>query len=144
MRATISLKINHLKKAGLGSRRNSRNRRTSIFSTLAVFTMLCGCFFAGTQAARGQTFSVLYTFCSQPNCTDGATPNPNLVIDQAGNLYGTTMQGGDNSFTEGVAFTISPGGTEKVLFDFDTLGTGIEPEGGLTMDASGNSTGARR
>jgi len=40
------------------------------------------------------TESVLYSFCSLKNCTDGEYPYSNLIFDQAGNLYGTTSEGG--------------------------------------------------
>ena len=41
--------------------------------------------------------TVLYNFCSQANCADGATPVGDLISDAAGNLYGTAEQGGNNS-----------------------------------------------
>jgi len=37
--------------------------------------------------------TVLYSFCGQQNCTDGAQPYPSL-IDVKGKLYGTTQDGG--------------------------------------------------
>jgi uncharacterized repeat protein (TIGR03803 family) len=37
---------------------------------------------------------VLYTFCSQANCTDGDEPLGGLIMDASGNLYGTTEYGG--------------------------------------------------
>src|ERR1022692_2963614 len=43
---------------------------------------------------------VLHSFCSQPNCTDGADPVAGLIFDAQGNLYGTTRFGG-NAFREG-------------------------------------------
>jgi len=106
----------------------------AVFASMALLLLTAG-------AARAQTYSLLYTFCSQPNCTDGATPNPNLALDKAGNLYGTTQQGGDNSFTEGVAFKVSPSGAENVIFNFDTLDTGVVPLGGLILDNNGNLYG---
>ena len=40
--------------------------------------------------APAQTFSVIHTFA---NRGDGAEPEAGLTVDQAGNLYGTTVQG---------------------------------------------------
>jgi uncharacterized repeat protein (TIGR03803 family) len=67
------------------------------------------------------TFSVLYRFCNQLRCTDGTNPNGHLVLDSAGNLYGTTSAGGAND--GGIAFKLSPAPanaawTLTVLSDF--------------------------
>ncbi|HEX4860037.1 MAG TPA: choice-of-anchor tandem repeat GloVer-containing protein [Rhizomicrobium sp.] len=64
---------------------------------------------------------VLYSFCAQDHCSDGATPTPYgaLALDTSGNLYGTTQYGG--AANEGVAFELSPQGSawsESVLHDF--------------------------
>jgi uncharacterized repeat protein (TIGR03803 family) len=53
--------------------------------------------------AAGQE-SVLYSFCSQPNCADGEIPNE-IFRNPAGHLFGTTYSGGTNS--GGVAFEIT-------------------------------------
>ncbi|HVM92407.1 MAG TPA: choice-of-anchor tandem repeat GloVer-containing protein [Terriglobales bacterium] len=137
----LYVEVGRLRKSGLGWKRNSNRRSVSGLSTLAVLASLCACFLAFAHPAQGQTYQVLYTFCSQTNCTDGATPNPNLVIDKAGNLYGTTQQGGDSLSTEGIAFKISPSGAEEVLFNFENLSTGVQPMGGLILDADGNLYG---
>jgi hypothetical protein len=50
--------------------------------------------------------SVLYNFCSQPNCTDGSEPLAGLIMDKSGNLYGNTNLGGANN--SGVVFEITP------------------------------------
>jgi len=38
--------------------------------------------------------SVLYEFCQQSNCADGAGPFSGVVLDGSGNMYGTTITGG--------------------------------------------------
>jgi hypothetical protein len=41
------------------------------------------------------TETVLYSFCRQTNCADGAGPIAGLLMDASGNLYGTTNTGGN-------------------------------------------------
>jgi uncharacterized repeat protein (TIGR03803 family) len=91
------------------------------------------------QTAQAQTFSVLYSFCSQSGCTDGATPNDSPIVDSEGNVYGTTLVGG-GATDGGIAFEIS-GGTETLLHNFNAFATGEFPEGGLIRDSSGNFYG---
>jgi len=76
---------------------------------------------------------------------DGRYPNGPLILDKAGNLYGTTFYGGTSNL--GVAFELRPasGGTwtENVLHDF-VLESGNEaykPDAGLVFDAAGNLYG---
>jgi uncharacterized repeat protein (TIGR03803 family) len=54
---------------------------------------------------QGNKETVLYQFCSQPNCEDGSNPQGGLLLLNAGQLYGTTLLGGANQ--AGVVFTIS-------------------------------------
>ena len=74
-------------------------------------------------------------------------PHGGLVLDTAGNLYGTTIELGnltDCSSGCGVAFRLSPmsGGIwkETVLHSF-TKSDGDGPGAGLIFDASGNLYG---
>lgn len=48
----------------------------------------------------------LYSFCSQPNCTDGQSPLGELMEDQSGKIYGTTYYGG--AYGKGVVFEVTP------------------------------------
>src|SRR5262249_52532940 len=48
--------------------------------------------------------------------TDGAHSYADLIVDAAGNLYGTTYDGGTSS--AGVVFKLAPDGTETVLHNF--------------------------
>jgi uncharacterized repeat protein (TIGR03803 family) len=87
------------------------------------------------------TEKVLHNF---GNGMDGQTPLANLVWDAAGNLYGTTYQGGDYGF--GTVFEMTPkqggGWTEKTLHNFGLHGTdGRNSRASLVWDAAGNLYG---
>jgi len=71
------------------------------------------------------SYGVLYSFCSQSNCTDGETPESSLIQDAAGNLYGTTWQGGAGGF--GTAYKLAGSGKETVLHAFCNCGDGGDP-----------------
>jgi uncharacterized repeat protein (TIGR03803 family) len=49
--------------------------------------------------------TVLHTFCAEPGCTDGAVPL-GVIVDRAGNLFGTTQRGGNKN--DGVVFELTP------------------------------------
>jgi uncharacterized repeat protein (TIGR03803 family) len=86
-------------------------------------------------------FSVLYTFTG---FSDGGGSRSNLVLDSAGNLYGTTQYGGQGPcsfFGCGVVFELDPGGHQTVLYSFAGGSDGSEPGTGLIRDASGNLYG---
>jgi uncharacterized repeat protein (TIGR03803 family) len=59
------------------------------------------------EAAGGWTETVLYSFCSQPNCLDGGNPTAGLIMDRAGHLYGTTTDGGGGISSSGVVFELA-------------------------------------
>lgn len=54
----------------------------------------------------GGIFTTLYSFCSEPNCSDGTYPHAGLVQGSNGNFYGTTEEGGANG-PYGTVFTMS-------------------------------------
>ena len=86
--------------------------------------------------------TTLYTFCSQTNCVDGATPNVTLVEGKDGNLYGTTYQGG--SQFSGTAFRITHAGVYTVLHNFCSqpgCADGAHPLAGLTLASDGSFYG---
>jgi uncharacterized repeat protein (TIGR03803 family) len=85
---------------------------------------------------------VLHSFCAAKDCTDGKSPNASLIIDAAGNLYGTTEAGGASGM--GTVFRVKPHAsgrwTETVLHSFN--GTdGRFPLSSLILDAHGNLYG---
>jgi uncharacterized repeat protein (TIGR03803 family) len=87
----------------------------------------------------GWTEYVLHNFGAG---TDGSEPNAGLIMDAAGNLYGTTL-GGAHGY--GAAFELTPvtgaGWTEKMLHSFSGTTDGSQPYAGLTFDAAGNLYG---
>lgn len=84
------------------------------------------------------TETVLHSFTGG---ADGIIPIGGLLRDKAGNLYGTTSQGGTSN--DGVLFKINPRGKETLLHTF----TGSTKDGkypsytSLLMDALGNLYG---
>jgi uncharacterized repeat protein (TIGR03803 family) len=85
---------------------------------------------------------ILYRFTGG---TDGSFPLAGLVWDSAGNLYGTTQNGGDlscdNGFGCGTVFKLDPAGTETVLYSFTGGADGSVPTTGLLCDTAGNLYG---
>jgi len=109
----------------------------------------------GTSSSGGSVFEltpdtsgdwtekVLHSFGA--SSTSGPFLNDRLIMDGAGNLYGTTEQGGSTG-GNGAVFELTPaaGGTwtERVLYSFGATGTdGTDPWAGLTFDAAGNLYG---
>ena len=93
------------------------------------------------QAGGSWSETVLYTFCSLTNCTDGEYPGLGpLVLDSDGNLYGTTFSGG--IYNRGVVYEVGTTGKETVLHDFTGKKDGGTPAAGLSMDKLGNLYGA--
>src|ERR1700733_13564785 len=106
---------------------------------VVMFALAFALMHFAAQTARAQSYSVLYAFCAQPNCADGATPNPNLVVDSKGNVYGTTQTGGPD--LDGAVFEISPTGVEKLMHGFNSIPNGYLPKGSVIQDGSGNFYG---
>lgn len=106
----------------------------------------CGTVFKLTPTGAGWTESLLYQFIGVER--DGSSPAPGLVLDQAGNLYGTTVYGGNHGPTCanngcGVVFELSPQPgpwNETILYTF--LGSDATfPNGNVIFDQAGNLYG---
>jgi uncharacterized repeat protein (TIGR03803 family) len=90
-------------------------------------------------AASASTTKVIYSFAGG---NDGEYLDTDLVMDSAGNIYGTTVLGGD--FGSGTVFQLSPSGagwTHTVLYSFTGGNDGGEPYKGVTLDSHGNLYG---
>jgi uncharacterized repeat protein (TIGR03803 family) len=111
----------------------------------------CGMIFELTQKG---VLTTLYTFCSQPNCADGALPNGSLVRGLNGNFYGTTQAGGANCALGsggkgcGTVFEITTAGKLTTLYSFCSevnsgggCTDGMSPLAGLALAPSGSFLG---
>ena len=87
------------------------------------------------------TLTTLYSFCSQTNCTDGASPAAGLVQATDGDFYGTTFSLNLNYCT---VFKITPSGTLTTLYSFcsqPNCTDGALPSGRLVQDTNGDFYG---
>jgi hypothetical protein len=104
---------------------------------------LSGCFHLHSRGnapkLQVQTYTVLHAFTGG---SDGSLPIGGLVLDERGNRYGTTFQGGTFSqlctYGCGVVYQIDP--PKRKLFFIDFLGgaDGAYPGAGLIRDSQGN------
>jgi uncharacterized repeat protein (TIGR03803 family) len=96
----------------------------------------CGVVFKLTRSGGSWTASVLYSFAGG---TDGYGPGGMVVFDRAGNLYGTTPDGG--AYSQGTVYQLSLNGgqwQEKVIHDFTGGNDGaVGSLGALLIDSSG-------
>jgi uncharacterized repeat protein (TIGR03803 family) len=112
----------------------------NIFGTVANGSAVCcGLVYELTSSDGVWTYSVLHSFNLITG--DGYNPQSSLVIDSAGNLYGTTLQGGASDV--GTVFELSQSAgawTEKILYSFGFSG-GYYPDSALVFDKAGNLYG---
>src|SRR5258708_20085275 len=106
---------------------------------IAAFT------FSLAMRAQAQTETILY---SLGGGSDGQDPAAGLIFDAAGNLYGTSIEGGGCTRLNagcGSVFEMSPNGrggwTEKVLYGFSGGADGLQAEATLVLDTAGNLYG---
>jgi uncharacterized repeat protein (TIGR03803 family) len=106
-------------------------RHKAKLGVILIFLVLCA------TVLSAQTYKDIYDL---DGTTHGCCPQypATLAQGQDGNLYGTTPTGGASNV--GVAFKITPAGTQTVLYNFDVT-HGSNPNGGLVMGADGNFYG---
>lgn len=109
---------------------------------LAMLAMICFCAVSTPHvvaAGAGGNLNVIYSFAGDE---DGEYADTDLEVDRAGNIYGSTVLGGD--FGGGTVFqlTHTPGGwMHSVLYSFTGGADGGEPYKGVTLDRHGNLYG---
>ena len=91
---------------------------------------------AQSDKPQAGTYSLLYSFQCAP---DGLQPESGLVRDSSGNLYGTTIAGGEYGY--GTVFKVTPDGTESILHSFGGSPLDGSSPFGITLDPGGNIYG---
>lgn len=119
----------------------TRTRRPRSLTVTASTALLLAAMVGSHPAAATPraSSSVIFSFNGE---SQGGYPDSDLVMDAAGNLYGSAVEGG--TANGGVAFELSPGPsgwTETILHNFTGQQDGGEPYGGVTLDAAGNVYG---
>ena len=106
----------------------------------------CGVVFELSPSGGSWTYTVLHNFACDGS-GDGGESRADLVLDQSGNLFGTTSVGGSGGCAGGcgVVFELSPSGSgwnETVLYNFQgTFEEGGGTDGGVVLDKQGNLYG---
>jgi uncharacterized repeat protein (TIGR03803 family) len=107
-----------------------------------------GVVFELSPQGNGWTYSVLYSFGAYLKTDDGFAPNSPVIFDSAGNIYGTTNEGGGAGCFNGcgTVFELSLNSkgkwTEQVIHHFSANPPdGQLPSGGMTFDKNGNLYG---
>ena len=98
----------------------------------------CGTLF---EIAPSGKLTILYNFCSLPNCLDGANPVSSLVQGSNGNFYGVASGGG--AADAGTVFEITSAGKLTTLYSFCariSCSDGQQPNG-LVQASNGNFYG---
>ena len=96
------------------------------------------------------TYTTLYNFGLGFGTDDGNYPNAGVVLDSAGNLYGTTQFGGDFFCDCGIVYQLQPAAqgpwTENILYTFIGISQGGSdvsfPASSVTLDRNGNLFGS--
>ncbi|PYX52428.1 MAG: hypothetical protein DMG79_00730, partial [Acidobacteria bacterium] len=106
------------------------------------FVLSLGMVLGILSSAPASTFKVLYTFGASGN-SDAYLPEGTLIMDQAGNLYGTTVAGGP--YNGGTVFELMKNAdgswSEKILYSFTAGADGAQPLAAVVFDSEGNLYG---
>jgi uncharacterized repeat protein (TIGR03803 family) len=110
--------------------------------TLSLVFATCAFVLLAALSSAARTEQSLHSF----NYSDGTNPHGGLILDAAGNLYGTTSQDGQTG--AGTVYELLPNGLGQwgyeTLYNFCSMpacADGLGPQAGLFLDSSGNLYG---
>ena len=131
---------------------NFKGTTDGFFPLNGVTLAPTGDLFGTTDGSNGTVFRlslssstwvkhIIHSFNAAGN---GAVPAEygSLTMDAAGNIYGTTFQGGADNL--GIVYKLSPSGgtwSETILYAFTGSNDGSQPNADLLLDSSGNILG---
>jgi uncharacterized repeat protein (TIGR03803 family) len=113
-----------------------RDPAGNLYGTAAFGGTACGKDGCGVvyKIDTAGNYTVLHTFTGG---TDGSEPLAGVILDSAGNLYGTADWGGTSGL--GVVYKIDPAGQETILHSFGAGSEGANPYyAGVVRDSAGN------
>ncbi|PYK41453.1 MAG: hypothetical protein DME60_03220 [Verrucomicrobia bacterium] len=114
-------------------------RKWRFYHPATMVSLFTAILLLGISATQASTTEVIYSFAGDE---DGEYTDTDVAIDTAGNLYGSSVLGGD--FGSGTVWQLAPSGnswTHTVLYSFTGSADGAEPYKGVTLDAQGNLYG---
>jgi uncharacterized repeat protein (TIGR03803 family) len=106
------------------------------------FPLGCGTVYKLQKMVGGYSYFTLYKF-NAPQTHDGSVPWAGVTFDNAGNLYGTTVQGGTSG--QGTVFQLThndSGWTETVIYNFRDQEDGRDPTQGISVGPNGELYGS--
>lgn len=111
------------------------------FSLICVFLVVCSLQMFAQQAPYEPPTWTMHTLYMFTGYADGAGPLAGVVMDSAGDLYGTTWQGGNlndcNGYGCGVVYRVGTNNAEAILHTFIAGADGYAPWAGLVRNSSG-------
>ena len=110
--------------------------RQVLHAAKRILVAYAGAALLATAASAASSGKLIYSFAGD---TDGEYTDTELVMDRAGNLYGTSVQGG--VYGGGTVFQVTSAGVHTVLYNFTGGRDGGEPYKGVTLDSQGNLYG---
>jgi len=116
---------------------------TGLRAAVTAIAILFALTVVATQAAQAQTFTVIHSFTGGP---DGGVPTAGVIMDAAGNLYGTAYNGGLPNCDSGcgTVFKLTNTGSGwivKPLYAFKGGDDGAYPSARVTIGPDGTLYG---
>jgi len=114
--------------------------RRTVLLTLGILVLTTGVWLTSPPTVVASSGKIIYSFAGG---ADGAYPESDLILDAAGNLYGTTREGGTGGC--GTLFKLTrsrDGWRHQVFYSFaEGYVDGCGPKAGLVFDHAGNLYG---